>query len=98
MSYSDNTARKQTPPASPKAGATDPTTGIAPDDTTDDDITILKLAVDAAEAVERAYKWSRIAISLANALTMSGWLPQSGGTKALDDFMKMLRSEAQKHE
>ena len=33
-----------------------------------------------------------------NALTMSGWLPQSGGTKALDDFMKMLRSEVQKHE
>jgi len=66
-------------------------------DITDDDITSLRLAVDAAEAEARATAWRRVAAALAQALQVSGWDPHSGGTDALETFKSMLRIEYLEH-
>ena len=63
-------------------------TGITPED-----ITTLKLAVDASDANDRAECWREIAIKLASALQASGWTPQSGGSVALEEFNCLLRIE-----
>lgn len=60
---------------------------------TEDDITSLRLAVDACEEHERANAWRRVAADLAHALQVSGWTPHSGGTDALEMFNGMLRIE-----
>jgi hypothetical protein len=63
------------------------------DDITQDDITQLKLAVDASDANDRAECWKEIAVKLAGALQVSGWTPQSGGSAALEEFQCLLRIE-----
>ena len=60
---------------------------------TEDDITTLKLAVDASDAHDRAECWKEIALKLANSLQASGWTPQSGGSAALEEFNCLLRIE-----
>lgn len=62
-----------------------------------DDITSLRLAVDAADAEARATAWRRVASALAEALQVSGWDPHSGGTDALETFKSMLRIEYLEH-
>jgi len=64
---------------------------------TDDDITSLRLAVDAADAEARATAWRRVAAALAQALQVSGWDPHSGGMDALETFKSMLRIEYLEH-
>lgn len=66
-------------------------------DLLEDDITSLRLAVDAADAEARATAWRRVASALAEALQISGWDPHSGGTDALETFKSMLRIEYLEH-
>lgn len=60
---------------------------------TQDDITTLKLAVDASDANDRAECWKDIAKALASALQTSGWTPASGGSAAIEEFQCLLRIE-----
>ena len=60
---------------------------------TEEDITQLKLAVDASDAHDRAECWKDIAVKLAGALHASGWTPASRGSEALDEFNCLLRIE-----
>lgn len=60
---------------------------------TEEDITTLKLAVDASDANDRAKCWKEIAVKLAGALRASGWTPASRGSEALDEFNCLLRIE-----
>ena len=64
-----------------------------PSPITPDDITTLKLAVDASDAHDRAECWKEIALKLANSLQASGWTPASGGAAALEEFNCLLRIE-----
>jgi hypothetical protein len=60
---------------------------------TEDDITQLRLAVDASDANDRAECWKEIAVKLAHSLQVSGWTPASRGSEALDEFNCLLRIE-----
>lgn len=60
---------------------------------TEDDITQLKLAVDASDAHDRAECWKEIAVKLAGALQVSGWTQASRGSEALEEFNCLLRIE-----
>ena len=63
------------------------------DDITEDDITQLRLAVDASDSHDRAECWKEIAVKLAGALRASGWTPASRGSEALEEFNCLLRIE-----
>ena len=60
---------------------------------TEDDITALRLAVDASDAHDRAECWREVAMKLAAALQASGWTAESGGSAALEEFCTLLRIE-----
>lgn len=66
---------------------------IYPGDITDDEITSLRLAVDLCTEAERAEQWKDIATALASALQISGWMPHSGGSDALEAFKRLRRQE-----
>jgi hypothetical protein len=62
--------------------------------TTNEEITQLKLAADAAHYSERAAAWKQVATALADALRISGWTQVSGGQHALESYSRLLRAES----